>query len=193
MAWRDERWPPIRSILATTPTGSMVFQVNGRENIPSDRDSNNNNLLIVIDGTWSEAKRMVRDSPFLTQECQSVQFSSEALSIYHALRREPEDHCLSTLEACAQALLLLEPSSDYSYTQKVVDRLHTVLKAHVDAHLANAQRLATSRESAAAAKLYAKNQRKREIEGTMFPDFVPPSTLEPSSDNHASSTTTTTF
>ena len=135
-------------------------------------NQNNHNLLIVIDGTWSEAKRMVRDSPFLTQNCQPVRFSSDAQSIYHALRREPEEHCLSTLEACAQTLLLLEPPSLADHTQRVVDRLHTVLQAHVDAHLSNAQRLATSRENAAAAALYAKNQRKLEIEQIMFPNVT---------------------
>ena len=151
-------------------------------------NQSNNNLLIVIDGTWSEAKRMVRDSPFLTQNCQPVQFSSDALSIYHALRREPEEHCLSTLEACAQTLMLLEPPSSADHTQRVVDRLHTVLQAHVDAHLANAQRFTLSRENAAAAALLAKNQRKLEIEQIMFPNMTYPvsSTIIPSVDKENS-------
>lgn len=145
-------------------------------------NTNHNNLLIMIDGTWSEAKRMVRDSPALLEHCQAVQFSSDASSIYDALRREPEDHCLSTLEACAQALALLEPSSPAKpasataatvsattpASQVVIDHLHAVLQAHVDAHLVNSQIMAPRSVGAATAKLYAKNRRRREIELTMF-------------------------
>ena len=135
-----------------------------------DRDCNNHddNLLIMIDGTWNEAKRMVRDSPALIEHCQAVQFSSDSSSIYDALRREPDDHCLSTLEACAQALALLEPPSAATNTQAVVEKLHTVLQAHIDAHLPNARTMAPRSVGAATAKLYAKNRRRREIELTMF-------------------------
>lgn len=120
--------------------------------------SNDENLLIIVDGTWNEAKRMVRDSPRLVECCQAVQFTSEASSIYDAMRREPQEHCLSTLEACAQVLLLLEPQAD-----QVQESLHRVLQAHVNAHLANARIMAAPRHV-----VYDKNKRRKEIELTLF-------------------------
>ena len=68
-------------------------------------------LLILIDGTWSEARRMVLSSAAFVQQCRQVQFTSNATSIYSGLRKEPDAHCLSTLEACSQTLALLEPKN----------------------------------------------------------------------------------
>jgi DTW domain-containing protein YfiP/GNAT superfamily N-acetyltransferase len=72
------------------------------------------NLLIVLDGTWAEAKRMALQSPELVEVLQHVTFSAEEPSRYDAVRKEPEAHCYSTLEACAQALILLEHSMEAS-------------------------------------------------------------------------------
>jgi len=135
-----------------------------------DNDAENDDImLIVIDGTWNEAKRIARDSPLLVQECQSVQFSSPDASLYDAIRQEPEEHCLSTLEACAQALALLEPPSTAQTTKEINDKLLSVLQAHVDAHLTNAY-LNDPRHQMATAKAYAKNRRRREIERQVFAD-----------------------
>ena len=67
-------------------------------------------LLVLIDGTWAQAKRMVRDSPHLSEFTQ-VCFQDAAHSAFDAVRREPDEHCVSTLEACVRALRLLEPDS----------------------------------------------------------------------------------
>eukprot|EP00536_Pseudo-nitzschia_multiseries_P019270 jgi/Psemu1/231819/e_gw1.4271.1.1 len=65
--------------------------------------------LVLIDGTWSEAKRIIRKSPEVLEACQMVhKTGGTSRSIYNAMRREPDDHCLSTLEACGAALSLLE-------------------------------------------------------------------------------------
>mmetsp|Transcript_29984 Transcript_29984/g.57260 ORF Transcript_29984/g.57260 Transcript_29984/m.57260 type:complete len:416 (+) Transcript_29984:91-1338(+) len=68
-------------------------------------------LLILVDGTWAEAKRMIMQSPQLTSRCQQIQFTSSYTSIYDVIRKEPEKHCISTLEACAHALTFLEPGT----------------------------------------------------------------------------------
>uniref|UniRef100_A0A6U3QH46 tRNA-uridine aminocarboxypropyltransferase n=1 Tax=Ditylum brightwellii TaxID=49249 RepID=A0A6U3QH46_9STRA len=55
----------------------------------------NGNVLILIDGTWAEAKRMLRQSsPHLLEVCQPVQFASTTTkpSLYNAIRKEPKDH-----------------------------------------------------------------------------------------------------
>lgn len=132
------------------------------------RPSNNNNsdgddtLLILIDGTWTEAKRIARSSPELFTACQQVQFSGEAEScIYDTIRKEPASHCLSTLEACVKALAILEPCSNTTYLKNI---LESVLQIHVNSHLVNAQ-LCVPRSKQ---KLYEKNKRRREIEHELF-------------------------
>ena len=65
--------------------------------------------MILVDGTWTQAGRRIRNSQELLQVCQRVQFTSDSESIYHAVRKEPKRHCISTLEACSQTLALLEP------------------------------------------------------------------------------------
>ena len=134
---------------------------------------NNDNLLIIMDGTWTEAKRMVRDSPSLVECCQPVKFTADSSSIYHALRREPEDHCISTLEACARALALLEVHNDNnnnnsSNNNNAVDHLYKVLQAHVDAHLVNAKVMAPRCVGISAQKSNERKQRWQEIELDMF-------------------------
>eukprot|EP00985_Skeletonema_marinoi_P031339 scaffold37639_cov184-Skeletonema_marinoi.AAC.4 len=69
-------------------------------------------LLIIVDGTWTQAKRMVRNSPALMQKCNPIQFTgTDDLSIYDAIRKQPDTHCLSTLESCVRTLKLLEPEN----------------------------------------------------------------------------------
>merc|ERR1719183_789889 len=55
-------------------------------------------------------------------------------SIYHAMRKEPEEHCLSTLEACGEALRILEGSAN---GPKLQEALNAVLTKHVELHLKN--------------------------------------------------------
>lgn len=126
-------------------------------------------LLIVVDGTWSEAKRMVRDSRNLLETCQQVQFASKVSSIYDAVRPEPDGHCLSTLEACAKALSYLEPTT----AQEAVHYLHASLELHVKTHVKNAEILEPRNVGVAVQRLYEKNKRRREIEKTMFENVTP--------------------
>lgn len=155
----------------STSINEMFQTSNNNILSPKTEISHDKNVLIIIDGTWSEAKRMVRDSPNLLEKCQSVQFSSpNQTSIYDAIRKEPEEHCLSTLEACALCLDLIETKYDnnkgdsISYTQF----FGKVLQEHVDLHLANSKIMSPRSAGKAQAKLYAKNRRRREIELEMF-------------------------
>ena len=62
--------------------------------------------LVVVDGTWSNARKIVQRSPLLRGLpgliCRPV-FTSR-----YRIRREPADHCLSTIEATAHALEHIE-------------------------------------------------------------------------------------
>ena len=55
---------------------------------------------------------MIVQSPTLVDICQEVQFAADNESIYDVVRKEPEKHCISTLEACALSLMLLEPRAE---------------------------------------------------------------------------------
>lgn len=65
--------------------------------------------LIAIDGTWSQAKALLRHNPRLAA-LPRVAFTPGSPSIYR-IRRQPAEHCVSTLEALARALDLLEGPS----------------------------------------------------------------------------------
>ncbi|KAL3665640.1 hypothetical protein V7S43_009076 [Phytophthora oleae] len=77
-------------------------------------------LLIVIDGTWKEAKKIARrnrehwEKAAKTWEARGAKLQYICLdsdgkqNIYGDLRREPMEGCMSTLEAVASALVTLE-------------------------------------------------------------------------------------
>jgi DTW domain-containing protein YfiP/GNAT superfamily N-acetyltransferase len=123
-------------------------------------------VLILLDGTWTEAKRMARESPTLVHACQAVQLpnrsSLQQTSIYDAVRKEPAAHCRSTLEAVSQALECLEGASD------VQSHLQNILQSHVDSHLVNARLYESRSAGKARQKLFQKNKRRREIEKVLF-------------------------
>ncbi|QQR90869.1 MAG: DTW domain-containing protein [Myxococcales bacterium] len=63
--------------------------------------------LVVIDGTWHQAHRIYRDSPWL-HALPRFRLQPSEPSAY-AIRKEPREECLSSLESVALALALLEP------------------------------------------------------------------------------------
>jgi DTW domain-containing protein YfiP len=63
--------------------------------------------LVVIDGTWHQARALFRDHAWL-RELPRYRLSPSEPSRYR-LRREPAPHCVSTIEAIVQALSVLEP------------------------------------------------------------------------------------
>ena len=65
--------------------------------------------LVLLDGTWSQAHRLYRDNPWL-RTLPHVRLTPATKSRY-MVRREPKEHCLSTLEAAVEALRILEPDT----------------------------------------------------------------------------------
>ena len=63
--------------------------------------------LIVLDGTWRQARKLLRLNPWL-QRLPAVSFTPTHPSEYQ-IRKQPAAHCVSTIEALAEALRLLEP------------------------------------------------------------------------------------
>uniref|UniRef100_A0A7S4EHS0 tRNA-uridine aminocarboxypropyltransferase n=1 Tax=Pseudo-nitzschia australis TaxID=44445 RepID=A0A7S4EHS0_9STRA len=141
------------------------------------RKTNNKTTLVLIDGTWAEAKRILRKSTEILETCQMIQFAFNddddessnnggSRSIYNAMRREPEDHCLSTLEACGQALELLEGPE---HGPKIQTHMLEVLSKHVELHLANAKEAAYAvRKNRDSTNKDLKLKRAKEIEWAIF-------------------------
>ena len=66
--------------------------------------------LVVIDGTWSQARKVVRLNPSLAT-LPRYAFRPAQPSNYR-IRKEPADHCVSTIEATVAALDALEPETE---------------------------------------------------------------------------------
>jgi DTW domain-containing protein YfiP len=94
--------------------------------------------LVVVDGTWSQAKVVVRDNPCL-QDLPRYAFASPEPSQYR-IRKEPRVEYVSTIEALMHVLGVLE--GDPARFRALLDPLN----AMVDAQLA-AQKSAPQRTS----------------------------------------------
>ena len=90
-------------------------------------------VLVVVDGTWINARKLVQRSAILSA-LPRLGFTPDAPSTYR-IRKEPAAHCLSTIEAVAFVLEELEEARGQftpilgSFTRMVDQQL-----AHVAAH-----------------------------------------------------------
>ena len=92
-----------------------------------------NNLLILLDGTWAETKRMALQSPSVVENCQHVTFYANKACLYDSIRKEPDAFCFSTLEACARALEHLEDAFEETKYLEDVLRLMVEKKLEMEA------------------------------------------------------------
>ena len=113
--------PGARDILREPPTGPVT--------------------LVVVDGTWSQAKTVVRDNPIL-HGLPRYAFVAPEVSEYR-IRREPDDAFCSTIEALMHALGALE--GDPARFRAML----APFRAMVDAQLARKAAEASPRRKAA--------------------------------------------
>jgi DTW domain-containing protein len=66
--------------------------------------------LLVVDGTWDNARKVVNNSPLLSA-LPRIGFLPDRPGNYR-IRKEPKEHCLSTIEAVAHVLSRLEGSPE---------------------------------------------------------------------------------
>lgn len=85
---------------------------------PSDGPFN----LILLDGTWPQAKGMYATSPLL-HKMRQVRLVMSRTSTY-VIRTQPMEGCLSTLETGAEALSILE--NDDTFRNELVRPLQTL-------------------------------------------------------------------
>ena len=86
--------------------------------------------LLVVDGTWIDARKLVERSPLLSA-LPRLGFRPPQPSNYR-IRREPAEHCLSTIEAVAYTLGLLE-GEQFSPMLAAFTRMVDLQIAHIAA------------------------------------------------------------
>ena len=101
---RFEDHPRVREVVAA-PGTALLYP--GPGSVPAGEVPSPPAHLVVIDGTWLQADRMLRDNPSLAA-LPRVGLAHDRESGYAGLRREPAPGHLSTIEAVALALGALE-------------------------------------------------------------------------------------
>ncbi|XP_075512795.1 tRNA-uridine aminocarboxypropyltransferase A [Primulina tabacum] len=126
---------PFRRALFLFPGSDALALADVSQVQPSlDYADENSHVLIVFDGTWKHAKEMLLASlPFLSkfaiQVCLGFDVRLDGDSIFNSgliLRKEPFAGCMSTMEAVARCLRILEPNG-----VEIESRIIVVLKAMV--------------------------------------------------------------
>jgi DTW domain-containing protein YfiP len=103
---RFDAHPRVRA-LADDPTAALLY--------PDGADAGTEpatppRTLVVIDGTWTTARKMLARNPVLA--ClPRIRLNPSTPGAYR-IRREPAPHCLSTVEAVAAALAALEGGAE---------------------------------------------------------------------------------
>jgi DTW domain-containing protein len=105
---RFEGHPRVQE-LVSRPGAALLFPGPGAT--AADAFAGEPGVLVVVDGTWLQAEKMLLVNPSLAS-LPRVTLSPGHESGYGALRREPEAGHLSTIEAVAHALGALERDPD---------------------------------------------------------------------------------
>ncbi|CAA7025863.1 unnamed protein product [Microthlaspi erraticum] len=91
--------------LEVPPGSALLFpsEESAKINDVKERELKVKNL-IVLDGTWSKARRMYLENPWLRLLCSHVKLEIEGTSLYREVRRQPREGCLSTIESIVYAM-----------------------------------------------------------------------------------------
>ena len=99
--------------------------------------------LVAVDGTWSQAKTLVRDNPIL-QTLPRYAFRTPEPSHYR-IRKEPRDEYCSTIEALMHALGALE--GDPARFRALLDPFHAMVDAQLAAKATRPPRPTATRDA----------------------------------------------
>ncbi|QDF75194.1 MULTISPECIES: tRNA-uridine aminocarboxypropyltransferase [Shewanella] len=94
--------------------------------------------IIILDATWQEARKMVRQSPYL-QQARRLSLSEASTSRYR-LRRNQVDQGLCTIECIISLLRGMEMSDEAQVLDAAFDAFmseHSQVKAPSDRHIEN--------------------------------------------------------
>lgn len=110
--------------------------------------------ILVLDGTWHQAKTLLRDAPLLSK-MRRVRFKRELPSEYQ-IRKEPKQEYLSTVESVHHVLSCLEPD-----TQNL-DRLLVVFRKMI------AENIAARRDEGRSSRYLSRSK----VRQHRFPDLL---------------------
>ena len=125
-----ERFPELDALLASTERALLLFpddpSVPRTNPVPevqinSDISPSQPSLLIVPDGTWRKARRIVRLNPELSI-LPRISLPAGEPSTYR-VRKAREEAAVSTIEAIERALSILEPERDFKPLLQPFDAL----------------------------------------------------------------------
>lgn len=127
------------AILKTLPISSTVLLYPNENAINLDDNAEQPSVknithLIVVDGTWKKAYKILQLTPFLNQ-FKTVSFKQLPKNRY-AIRKAPRADSLSTLEAVAHSLLLIEqlnPAPLYNVLDELIQKQTQHMPEHVKA------------------------------------------------------------
>ena len=98
--------PEVRAVLTGSSATYVLFPGHGAA--PVEQLTRHRAVtLIVLDGTWWQARKLLKLNPAIAA-LPRVAFRPRQPSAY-TIRREPAEFCVSTIEALAEALTVLEP------------------------------------------------------------------------------------
>ena len=104
MRW-DDNAAVTRALTDPARPAALLYPGTGARNILED-PPDGPVTLVVVDGTWSQAKTVVRDNPIL-QALPRYAFAAPEPSLYR-IRKEPSIEYVSTIEALMHVLSVLE-------------------------------------------------------------------------------------
>jgi tRNA-uridine aminocarboxypropyltransferase len=111
--------------------------------------------LVILDGTWSQARKLYRDNPWL-HGLPHYRLTPASPSNYR-IRKEPNAQATSTVEAIVQAMKILEPQT--SGIDNLLDVFNSMIDRQID-YLTNPARLEPN----------GRQRRKRNRESRSIPE-----------------------
>lgn len=114
--------------ILTQPNTVLLYPSKAAIDIRDLENFNESYNLILIDGTWPQAKAIYASSPIL-HNIRQVKLLTSTTSSY-IIRTQPTEGCLSTLETAAEALSQLE--AEPQYREQLVQPLHMLCKYQLE-------------------------------------------------------------
>lgn len=128
----EVNWPrsgqPSRLAAAPPPGAAVLYPSAGARPVEELPASERPSTLIVLDGTWHQAKTLHRNNPWLDALPHLVLANPEPSR--YRIRAEPARHYLSTVEAIVTTLGWLEP--DLEGRDALLAAFDHMIDAHVD-------------------------------------------------------------
>ena len=122
--------------VADLETDRDVVAIDRKGGLEHGQNAILNNLegVVVLDGTWSQAKALWWRNPWMLK-CQRVILGPKQLSLYGRLRREPRSDGLSTIEATALLLARLEKKPEIAVAlfgafERMLAKYREAVKTH---------------------------------------------------------------